>query len=83
MAITPFEYIMRNYHINNFSATAIPLNKLIRKFIMKHGREPKVILIPARKHKKYSIPEIAGISRFESVCGVNIRYYDGTKTEVY
>lgn len=59
------------------------LNKLIRKFIMKHGREPKVILIPFRKHKKYSIPEIAGVSRFESVCGVNIRYYDGTKTEVY
>ena len=59
------------------------LNKLIRKFIRKHGREPKVILIPARKHKKYSIPDIAGVSRFESVCGVPIRYYDGTKTEVY
>lgn len=83
MEMSLSEYIMKNYLINNFNATAIPLNRLIGKFIRKHGREPKVILIPARKHKKYCIPEIAGVSRFESVCGVPIRYYDGTKTEVY
>lgn len=62
---------------------AVALSRLVRRFIMKHGREPKAILIPKRKHKKYSVPEIAGVSRFESICGVNIRYYDGIKTEIY
>lgn len=83
MEMSSMDYIIKNIAIHNNAAIAIPLSRLVGKFIKKNGKEPKVILIPARKHKKYSIPEIAGVSRFESICGVKIRYYDGTKTEVY
>lgn len=61
---------------------ATPLILLIRKY-SKKGIMPKVILIPKRKHKRYSLPDLSEYCRFDRIESVNIRYYDGTKTEVY
>lgn len=76
-----------SYAYNRIAYDAIrkisPIIRLIERYISIKNTVPKVILIPESKMKKYTIDNIYTYSMHESVLGVKIRFYKGTKTEVY
>jgi hypothetical protein len=72
-----------NKIIYDMSRKVSPILRFIRRYINREKIVPKVILIPEAKMKKYTVKNVYTYSMYESILGVKIRFYKGTKTEVY